>query len=88
MFEPIIIPFGAVMLFNVVKLKDGVTPEDVELAIGEMCNTVKNTYGEEAGGFIGGQVYQYGGFVSEQGSFDSTKMARRPSGNCDLLEII
>ncbi|MHC4221292.1 MAG: hypothetical protein ACYST9_02640 [Planctomycetota bacterium] len=74
MFEPITIPFGAVMLFNVVKLKEGVTPEDVELAIGEMCNVVKNTYGDDAGGFIGGQVYEYTGFVSEQGSFDSTKM--------------
>ena len=74
MFEPITIPFGAVMLFNVVKLKDGVTPEDVELALGEMCNVVKNTYGDEAGGFIGGQVYEYTGFISKQGSFDSTKM--------------
>lgn len=74
MFEPITIPFGAVMLFNVVKLKEGVTPEDVELALGEMCNVVKNTYGDEAGGFIGGQVYEYTGFVSKQGSFDSTKM--------------
>ena len=36
MFTPITIPFGAVMLFNVVKLKDGVTVEDVELALGEM----------------------------------------------------
>ena len=74
MFEPITIPFGAVMLFNVVKLKDGVNYEDVELALGEMCNVVKNTYGDEAGGFIGGQVFEYTGFVSEQGSFDSTKM--------------
>lgn len=74
MFEPITIPFGSVMLFNVVKLKEGVTPEDVELALGEMCNVVKNTYGDEAGGFIAGQVFEYTGFVSEQGSFDSTKM--------------
>ena len=28
MFEPIEIPFGCVMLFNVVDLKDGVTVED------------------------------------------------------------
>lgn len=74
MFEPISIPFGAVMLYNVVKLKDGITPADVELALGEMCNVVKNTYGDDAGGFIGGQVYEYTGFVSKQGSFDSTKM--------------
>jgi hypothetical protein len=39
-----------------------------------MCNVVKNTYGDEAGGFIGGQVYKYTGFISEQGSFDATKM--------------
>ncbi len=74
MFEPITIPFGAVMLFNVVKLKEGVSVEDVELALGEMCNVVKNTYGDEKGGFIGGQVYEYTGFISDQGSFDSTKM--------------
>ena len=70
MFNPITIPFGAVMLYNVVKLKPGVTAEDVEMAIGEMCNTVKNTYGNEEGGFIGGQVFEYSGFVSAEGSFD------------------
>jgi hypothetical protein len=75
MFEPITIPFGCVMLFNVVKLKEGVAMEEVELALGEMCNVVKNTYGDDKGGFIGGQVYQYSGFISEQGSFDATKMS-------------
>jgi hypothetical protein len=74
MFTPITIPFGCVMLFNVVKLKEGVSHEDVELALGEMCNVVKNTYGDEAGGFIGGQVFKYTGFISDQGSFDATKM--------------
>ena len=68
MFEPVEIPFGCVMLFNVVDLKDGVTVEDVELALGEMCNVVKNTYGDDKGGFIAGQVYKYSGFVSEEGS--------------------
>lgn len=73
MFEPITIPFGVVMLYNVIKLKPGVKSEDVELALGEMCNVVKNTYGDEEGGFIGGQVFEYTGFVSEQGSFDPSK---------------
>ena len=68
MFSPIEIPFGCVMMFNVVDLKDGVTVEDVELVLGEMCNVVKNTYGDDNGGFIGGQVYKYSGFVSEEGS--------------------
>ena len=76
MFEPITIPFGAVMLFNVVKLKAGVSVADVELALGEMCNVVKNTYGDDKGGFIGGQVFEYTGFVSDQGSFDATKMTQ------------
>jgi hypothetical protein len=71
MFDPITIPYGTVMLFNVVKLKEGVRPDDVELALGELCNVVKNTYGNESGGFIGGQVFEYSGFVSEEGSFDS-----------------
>jgi hypothetical protein len=74
MFHPISIPFGYVMLFNVVDLKEGYTIEDVELTLGEMCNVVKNTYGDDNGGFIGGQVYKYSGFVSNEGSFDSKKM--------------
>ena len=75
MFTPITIPFGAAMLYNVVKLKEGVNVEDVELALGEMCNVVKNTYGDEAGGFIGGQVFKYAGFISEEGSVASSKKA-------------
>ena len=63
MFEPIEIPFGCVMMFNVVDLKDGVTVSDVELALGEMCNVVKNTYGNDEGGFIAGQVYKYSDFL-------------------------
>lgn len=68
MFHSIEIPFGCVMLFNVVDLKDGVVVEDVELVLGELCNVVKNNYGDDKGGFIGGQVYKYSGFVSEEGS--------------------
>lgn len=68
MFEPIEIPFGCVMMFNVVDLKQGVSVEDVELVLGEMCNVVKNTYGNEEGGFIAGQVYRYSGFVSAEGT--------------------
>ena len=68
MFNPIEIPFGCVMLFNVVNLKNGVTIEDVELTMGEMCNVVKDTYGNDHGGFIGGQVYKNSGFISGEGS--------------------
>ncbi|WP_020560436.1 hypothetical protein [Thiofilum flexile] len=68
MFNPIEIPFGCVMLFNVVDLKPGVAVEDVELVLGEMCNVVKNNYGDDLGGFIGGQVYRNAGFVSDEGS--------------------
>lgn len=81
MFAPIEIPFGCVMMFNVVDLKDGVTVTDVELALGEMCNVVKNTYGDDRGGFIAGQVYKYSGFVSEEGSVgeapEGTKVAAK-----------
>ena len=35
MFEPITIPFGCKMLFNTVKLKPGVTIEEIEQALGE-----------------------------------------------------
>lgn len=70
MFLPISIPFDSKMLFNVVKLKPGVTIEDVELAMGEMCNVVKNTYRDD--GFIAGQVYKFAGFVSKEGSVGTT----------------
>jgi len=73
MFQPITIPFGAVALSNVVKLKEGVSVDDAELILGEMCNVVKNAYGDDEGGFIAGQVYRYTGFVSEEGSFDDSK---------------
>ena len=73
MFEPLTIPFGSVMLYNVVKLKEGVVVEDVELTLGELCNVVKNTYGDDKGGFIGGQVYKFSGFVSDEGSIASNK---------------
>jgi hypothetical protein len=76
MFDPIEIPYGCVMMFNVVDLKDGVTVEDVELVLGEMCNAVKNTYGDDKGGFIAGQVYKYSGFVSAEGSVGDA-----PDGN-------
>ena len=70
MFNPITIPFGAGMLHNVVKLNPGVSIDEVDMAIGEMCNVEKNTYGDDAGGFLGGQVFKYTGFVSAEGSFD------------------
>ena len=75
MFDPISLPFGAKMLFNTVKLKPGVSFDDVELAVGEMCNVVKETYGGDKGGFIAGQVFRFSGFVSEEGSLDSDRAA-------------
>lgn len=75
MYTPITIPFGAKVLFNTVKLKPGVEMEDVELALGEMCNVVKNTYGGEDGGFIAGQVMQFSGFVSDEGSLNGSSPA-------------
>lgn len=75
MFHPITIPFGSKMLFNGVKLKPGVTVADIELALGEMCHVVKETYGNESGGFIAGQVYAYSGFLSNEGSVSVDKEA-------------
>jgi hypothetical protein len=68
MFSPISVPFGCKMLFNIVDLKDEYTIEDVELLLGEMCNVVKNNYGDDNGGFIGGQVFENSGFISDEGS--------------------
>jgi len=75
MFGPITVPFGAKMLFNTVKLKPGVALEDVELALGEMCNVVKNTYGGDKGGFLAGQVFKFSGFVSDEGSLSAIRTA-------------
>jgi hypothetical protein len=75
MFGPITLPFGAKMLFNTVTLKPGVSFDDVETAVGEMCMVVKETYGGDKGGFIGGQVFKFSGFVSDQGSLTESKAA-------------
>ena len=72
MFDPVTLPFGAKMLFNTVKLKPGVSFDEVELAVGEMCNVVKETYGGDKGGFIAGQVFKFSGFVSDEGSLNSS----------------
>ncbi len=73
MFDAISIPFGAKMLFNTVKLKPGVSMDDVEIAIGEMCSAVQHGYGGAKGGFIAGQVFKFSGFVSEEGSLGATR---------------
>lgn len=73
MFGPITIPFGAKLLFNTIKLKPGVTYDDIELALAEMCNVVKETYGGDKGGFIAGQVFRFSGFVSAEGSLGSAR---------------
>lgn len=70
MFHSIEVPFGCKMLFNVVDLKEDKTIEDVELLLGEMCNVVKNNYGDDNGGFIGGQVFENAGFISDEGSVE------------------
>ena len=75
MFTPITIPFGAKLLFNTLKLKPGASMDDVELALGEMCNVVKDTYGGDKGGFIAGQVFRFSGFVSDEGSLSDSRAA-------------
>ena len=88
MFDPINIPFGCVMLFNVVDLKEGVSVSDVELVLGEMCNVVKNNYGDDNGGFIGGQVYKNAGFISEEGSVMADREEKRIQQNMGDLVIV
>ena len=82
MFSPITIPYGAKMLFNEVRLKPGVSVDDVELTLAEMCNVVKDTYGNEKGGFIAGQVFRFSGFISDEGSVESGR------GEGDHLAIV
>ncbi|GMV46698.1 MAG: hypothetical protein AMXMBFR66_20960 [Pseudomonadota bacterium] len=68
MYGPVTIPFGAKMLFNLVRLRPQFTIDDVELALAEMCNVVKENYGGSKGGFYAGQVFRLAGFVSAEGS--------------------
>ena len=75
MFGPISIPYGAKMLFNTVKLKPGVSFDQVELAFGELCMAVKTAYGSQNGGFIAGQVFKFSGFVSDEGSLAESRTA-------------
>ncbi len=88
MFHPIEIPFGCVMLFNVVDLKDGVTVEDVELVLGQMCNVVKNNYGDDNGGFIGGQVFKNAGFISDEGTVMGDATDKRIQQNMGDIVIV
>lgn len=85
MFNPLTIPYGAKMLLNVVKLKPEYTIDDAELAMGEMCNVVKNTYRDD-GGFIAGQVFKYSGFVSDEGSLDGANSSKHGSTAGALAE--
>ena len=77
MFSPVTIPFGVKMLFNTATIKPDVAFEDVELALAEMCNVVKDTYGGDKGGFIAGQVYEFSGFVSDEGSLSDSRTAEK-----------
>ncbi len=73
MFGPITIPYGAKMLFNTITLKPNVSFDQVELAFGELCMVVKQTYGDQKGGFIAGQVFKFSGFVSDEGSLTKSR---------------
>ena len=82
MFGPITIPYGARLLFNTVKLNPGVSYDDVEMALAEMCNVVNETYGGDKGGFIAGQVFRFSGFVSDEGS-----LGRPDAADHDLVIV-
>ena len=73
MFGPITVPFGAKMLFNTVTLRPGITFEDVELAVGELCSVVKDAYGGDKRGFVAGQVFKFSGFISDEGSLNESR---------------
>ena len=88
MFGPITLPFGAKMLFNTVRLKPGVSFDQVEMAVGELCSVVKETYGGDKGGFIAGQVFKFSGFVSESGSLTESRATDDPLCDRDLLAIV
>ncbi len=65
MFSPITVPYGAKMLFNTLQLKPGVNFDDVETAVGEVCNFVTAAYGG-VGGFLGGQIFRFSGAMDAE----------------------
>jgi hypothetical protein len=67
---PATIPCAAKLLFSTIKLKPGVTYDNIEWALAEICNVVEQTYGGDKGGFIAGQVLRFSRFVSEEGSLE------------------
>ena len=76
MFGSITVPYEAVMLYNVCKLKEGVEwSEDLEFAIGEMCNVVRSTYDD----FIAGQVLKYACLLYTSPSPRDGLLSRMPS---------
>ncbi len=81
MFSPITVPYGAKMLFNTFKLKQGVNFDDVELAVGEVCNFVTAAYGGE-GGFLGGQIFRF------SGAMDADHLAGENAARSDQIAII
>ena len=48
MFSPGTVPFGAKLLFNTVKLEPGVSFDDVEAAVAQMCKVVQQTCGGDS----------------------------------------
>ena len=56
--------YESILVATRAKLKEDVTISDVEEHLGTMCNIVKNKYK----GFLAGQVFEYAGFVSKEGS--------------------
>ena len=85
MFEPITLPYGAKMLFNTVKLRPGVAFEDVELAVGEMCNVVKETYGGDKGGFLAGPLHR---IRLGRGVAEPVALGRRAFRDRHLLALV
>jgi len=65
MFRPITIPGQSVMMFTVMQMKDGVEIDDVEEVLGDICNTVNNTYGDHDGGFYAGQFFRCHGKIDK-----------------------
>lgn len=69
MFGEIKIPYECVMLYNTATLNPDVDFDDVEFAIAEMCQLVKETYPD----FIAGQVFRFSGYISEEGTVGDQK---------------
>lgn len=66
MFRPITIPGQSVMMFNRLRMKKDVDIDEIEEVVGDICNIMNNTFGNNEGGFYAGQFFHSLGKIDNE----------------------